>query len=817
MHIKLPKRNRRPGGTVHRRVPAVIAAAILATGAFAAAAGTAGPVRAAATTTVRVDPQVQYQTIQGWGTSLAWWAEVAGNWSLANRQALATMLFSPTQGIGLNVVRYNIGGVTPGDTCSSNFRPGGAVPSFEPSDGSYDWSADPAQLWWLQQAQDLGANQLAGVAYSPPAWMTVSGCSAGANTAYTDNLASSNYQAYANYLATVAQHFHDTLGLPLRTIAPFNEPDGNWTSSTGQEGMSFQPSSQNALIKTIHSTLAADGAAGYSQLSAPEPFDSNNVSAWLRGTGAAYDSTAIGDIAQINTHDYANREGGSVYGTAQALGKPIMMSEWGADATSSGATDMSAGITLSQRILQNEQQMHPESWVIWQALDGGPSGSRLGACDDVWGLACGDLSASSNQQVTYPARFWVMGNYSKYVRPGATVIENSDTNTLAAYNPGNSTLTLVTTNSSSSAESYSYDLSGFGAVGTSATPYQTTATEELAALSPVTVSGKSFSTTLPAQSVTTFVIPNVQYSGAGAATQVDDAVQGSGLNQFNYSGSGWQHCSGSACGDPQDLFGGTTSWDGQAGDSVTFKFSGIQARLYGVVDTNEGIGDVSVDGGPATEIDFYAHSRAGDSLVWQTPLLAPGTHTIKLTVSGTRNPQSSGNLIAPDRAEVRAQPAPAAGGLVTSDITGTVRNNFTGQTGMEFTTGANPVTVASLGHAYLPADTQPHTVSLYQASSGTLVASATVATGSAADPDSLGITYQALSSPVTLAANTSYVLVSNETSGGDPFFDADTRVGLASGFTEVGPAWRSGTSGAFTVYTSDPGQAYGPVSLLTSG
>jgi hypothetical protein len=407
-----------------------------------------------------------------------------------------------------------------------------------------------------------------------------------------------------------------------------------------------------------------------------------------------------------------------------------------------------------------------------------------------------------------------MGNYSKFVRPGATVIGDSDASTLAAYDAGRSTLTLVTTNSSSSPENYSYDLSGFGAVTGSATPYQTTATEELDQLASVPVSNDTLTATLPAQSVTTFVIPGASYAGPGAASEVDDAVTGTGPDQFDYSGSGWQHCSGSACGDPQDLYDGTTSWDGQAGDSVTFRFSGVQARLYGVVDTNEGIGDVSVDGGTPTEIDFYAHARAGDDLVWQSPLLASGSHTVTLQVSGTRNPQSSGNLIALDRAEVSA-PEGAAGGLVTSDITGTIRNDFTGQAGLQITTGASPVTVTALGRAFLPGDTQPHTVSLYQAGTGALVASAQVQTGTAAEPDPLGFTYQDLATPVTLAADTAYVLVSGETSGGDPFFDADTVVHLAAGVTDDGPAWSSGSSGSFSVYASDAGQSYGPVSLLT--
>jgi O-glycosyl hydrolase len=788
---------------------------LLVAGVIQAGGGGAGRADAASAVTVRVWPQVQYQTVQGWGTSLAWWAEATSGWPLATREALADALFSPTEGIGLNVVRYNLGGVTPGDACSARFRAGAAVPSFEPSSGSYDWSADPGQLWWLQEAQDLGANQLAGVAYSPPAWMTVSGCSAGAAAADTSNLAPGEYPAYGSYLATVAQHFHDTLGLTLQTIAPFNEPDESWTSAGEQEGMSLPPAAQNTLIQQVHASLAATGAAGYSRLSAPESFNSSNVSSWLRGPDAAYSAAAIADVAQVNTHDYASQEGGSVYGTAQALGTPVMMSEWGANAVSSTASDMSAGITLSERILKNEQQMHPASWVIWQAVDGGPASSVLGACDDVWGLACADLSAGSNQQVSYPARFWVMGNYSKFVRPGATVIGDSDASTLAAYDAGRSTLTLVTTNSSNSPENYSYDLSGFGAVTGSATPYQTTATEQLDQLASVPVSNDSLTATLPAQSVTTFVIPGTSYTGPGAASEVDDAVTGTGPDQFDYSGSGWQHCSGSACGDPQDLYDGTTSWDGQAGDSVTFRFSGVQARLYGVVDTNEGIGDVSVDGGTPAEIDFYAHSRAGDALVWQSPLLASGTHTVTLQVSGTRNPQSSANLIALDRAEVSAPPQGAAGGLVTSDITGTIRNDFTGQAGLQFTTGASPVTVTALGRAFLPGDTQPHTVSLYQAGTGALAASAQVRTGAAADPDPLGFTYQDLATQVTLAADTTYVLVSSETSGGDPLFDADTVVHLAPGITDDGAAWRSGSSGSFTVYASDADQGYGPVSMLT--
>src|SRR5205807_5978126 len=74
---------------------------------------------AGATATVRVDPAVRYQTVEGWGTSLAWWGHVVGGWPDATRNAIADLVFSSTSGLGLNVVRYNVGGaiIPRTDTC----------------------------------------------------------------------------------------------------------------------------------------------------------------------------------------------------------------------------------------------------------------------------------------------------------------------------------------------------------------------------------------------------------------------------------------------------------------------------------------------------------------------------------------------------------------------------------------------------------------------------------------------------------------------------------------------------------------------------
>lgn len=63
---------------------------------------------AAGSYTAVAEPSQQYQTIEGWGTSLAWWGKVVGSYS--NRDEYAEKMFSPTNGLGLNVIRYNIGG-----------------------------------------------------------------------------------------------------------------------------------------------------------------------------------------------------------------------------------------------------------------------------------------------------------------------------------------------------------------------------------------------------------------------------------------------------------------------------------------------------------------------------------------------------------------------------------------------------------------------------------------------------------------------------------------------------------------------------------
>jgi len=159
---------------------------------YAAAAGLAlvvatlvqpPPAFAASVPAGMVDPDnVHVQSFEGWGTALAWGANVVGGWSDTKRTDIADKLFSPTTGLGLNVVRYHIGAGLNPDAESLGCgvqRPGSPLPTFSPSSGVYDWSADANQRWFAQAAKAHGADKWFAYASAPPYWMTINGCTNG--------------------------------------------------------------------------------------------------------------------------------------------------------------------------------------------------------------------------------------------------------------------------------------------------------------------------------------------------------------------------------------------------------------------------------------------------------------------------------------------------------------------------------------------------------------------------------------------------------------------------------------------------------------
>jgi O-glycosyl hydrolase len=439
------------------------------------------------TTLVKVDPTVRYQTFEGWGTSLCWWAHHVGGWSAAARNAVVAAVVDPVEGLGYNVFRYNIGGgENPSHEHMSEHR---EMPGFSPSAGTWDWDADANQRAILQRIVETGQGIiLEAFSNSPPYWMTKSGCASG-STDGSNNLKDDAYDDFADYLTEVVKHFRDELNIEFRTLEPLNEPNANWWRSNGtQEGCHFSPSNQEQIIQAVAVALELKGLTATS-VSASDENSMDEAYENMR----TFDATTFAAISQVNTHSYAGSRRAEVRALATDKGKRLWQSESG-PLNQALDDDTDAALFMAGRIITDLRDLKPEAWVDWQVGDPARSWASLVLND-------------SQQTFSRIKRFYMHAGFSRYIRPGATFVEVNHPEMVAAVSADGRTLTLVARNGSTSApQGFTFDLTALPSVNSAAEAHRTSRAEDLTSLPAASIEGYRFVATLPAASVTTFVL-----------------------------------------------------------------------------------------------------------------------------------------------------------------------------------------------------------------------------------------------------------------------------------------------------------------------
>ena len=114
---------------------------------------------------------------------------------------------------------------------------------------------------------------------------------------------------------------------------------------------------------------------------------------------------------------------------------------------------------------------------------------------------------------------------------------------------------------------------------------------------------------------------------------------------FVYAGT-WSTSTGTGKYLSDDHFSSAT------GATFSITFSGTSLRLYSAVASHHGIGAVSIDGGPESDVDFYSATRQEQALVYATPSIAIGNHTVVVRVTGRKNAASTGFVLSADRADL---------------------------------------------------------------------------------------------------------------------------------------------------------------------
>ena len=135
----------------------------------------------------------------------------------------------------------------------------------------------------------------------------------------------------------------------------------------------------------------------------------------------------------------------------------------------------------------------------------------------------------------------------------------------------------------------------------------------------------------------------------GVETFIEDSAEGTGQNQVAYAGT-WN-------------FTADNHYSSTAGSTMTLRWTGTNAKIYGARDAHHGQASVTVDGGAARTIDAYSATRVaatGAAPLFDTGTLPAAAHTLVVTVSNTKQTASTGTVVPFAHAIVLSTLAPPA-------------------------------------------------------------------------------------------------------------------------------------------------------------
>ena len=456
---------------------------------------------------------------EGWGTSLCWWANRVGFSEKLTKDS-AKLFFSKEDGLGLNIMRYNIGG---GDDPTHNHirRTDSEMPGWWKYDEDtksfvFNSDTDKNQLAVLAESCKASGDDAYVEAFSnsPPYYMTVSGCSSGSKSAIATNLKKSQIVPFAKYLVEVCDYIQTHHKIKIKSLAAMNEPFTNYWRyfSEKQEGCHISPGKMQSSV--LVATAEALKERNLQDITVTAS-DETNTKLQYKALKKLSDE-ALEVVGRISTHTY-EKATPKVGELARNLGKNIWMSETDWSSTSGeNAGEMGPALWLSEKIIEDINTISPSAWVIWQIVAAYISRvpDEKGRLDmpgmpdltkGFWGTAFADID---NEEIYLTQKYYAFGQFSRYIRPGMTIV-HTDKSSLAAYDKNTGRLVLVCVNTKAQEEEFSATFHAFSEEMRKITPIRTSGDikdgEHWNELRSFNAKGE-FTYTLKGNSVTTFII-----------------------------------------------------------------------------------------------------------------------------------------------------------------------------------------------------------------------------------------------------------------------------------------------------------------------
>ncbi len=470
-----------------------------------------------------------HQQVAGFGASGAWWTTAAGTGPFIDH---ALELLYTDKGIALNTYRHNIGGSVKEDLSDGGGggNSGGRwVPSPLTEDGKYVEDRDIGAYTVLMKLKELGTvEDFTLFINSPPSTMTNSGKTFADPWADSySNLREDCYDEFAEYVVDMVQ-LYNWCGIPVKYVSPINEPQWDWKG--GQEGCHYTALEAIEVLSLVAQELkdriAEDPTLADVRLSITE------CANWTEKDYLTFVALKMMGDDVLNEMT-GNLCAHSYYGTAShkdrlikdlwaiKFEKPLHQSEYGPSFTEAELT-MNGAMDVARIMYEDLSILDVLNWSFWLAVSNGSYSDGLLYCN------------TESTDVIDSKRFYVMGNYSKFVTGAyrVTVDEYGMPNhvlSTAYVNPEDGSLVYVVVNDSNTDHTFSF--AGLPA-GSVAEVYETSRIRNLELRGTMTADAGYI---LPAESVTTFVFNGVELTEVVNGGHPDNLSGGYVDPEFDFS------------------------------------------------------------------------------------------------------------------------------------------------------------------------------------------------------------------------------------------------------------------------------------------
>lgn len=386
------------------------------------------------------------QTVLHFGASDGWSMRYVGLWPERQQRQLAQWLFSTENdargqplGIGLSLWRFNLGAGSAEQGDRSQIHAGTRTECFLNADGTYDWTRQQGQRHFLREARRMGVRHFLAFMTSVPVMYTANGLATNTGRGATMNIQPDRFKDVAKFTALAMKGLEEHDSIHFDYISPVNEPDGSWNwLGPKQEGSPATNREVSELVKDmshefrkekVKTRIAVDESSDIRCLLGVHDTD------WWRGYGIrsffdkdstrTYLGNTFGVLPAILAHSYwTDTPVDSMKAIRLRLRDELRKRNLGywqselcimsndKEIGGGGYYDFSMRTALYVARIMHYDLVYgnAQSWSWWRAVGGDYKDGLLRAFSE----------DNLKTGFVVPSRLmWAMGNYSRFIRPGA--------------------------------------------------------------------------------------------------------------------------------------------------------------------------------------------------------------------------------------------------------------------------------------------------------------------------------------------------------------------------------------------------------------